>query len=167
MKKALQIIRKFLKILYKYKFTRKCCSYTEPLYVNGLSSATDKTKLGKNVHFNGMSIVGCGKVYIGDNFHSGINCQIISENHNYEGERVPYDATLICKDVFIGDNVWIGNNVIIMGGVIVGDGAIIQAGSTVVSNVPKCTIAGGHPAKVFSKRDEIHYEELVSEKLFF
>ena len=167
MKIVLKIFRNFLKILYKYKFTRNCYSFIEPLYVNGLSSATKKTRLGKNVHFNGISIVGCGSVSIGDNFHSGINCQIITENHNYEGRKIPYDETYICMDVFIENNVWIGNNVIILGGVTIGEGAIIQAGSTVVSDIPKCAIAGGHPARAFSKRDEIHYEELVSKKLFF
>ena len=31
-----------------------------------------------NVNFNGMSIFGNGKIMIGNNFHSGPGCQIIS-----------------------------------------------------------------------------------------
>ena len=62
--------------------------------------------------------------------------------------------------------MWIGDKVIILGGVTIGEGAIIQAGSVVVSNIPKYAIAGGHPAKVFSKRDVEHYKKLKQEKKF-
>lgn len=109
-----------------------------------------------------MKIGGCGNVVIGDNFHSGSECLIITSNHNYEGEAIPYDNTNICKDVFIEDNVWLGSRVIILGGVTIGEGAIIQAGSVVVKDIPKYAIAGGHPAKVFSYRNIEHYENLKS-----
>jgi acetyltransferase-like isoleucine patch superfamily enzyme len=33
------------------------------------------------------------------------------------------------------------------------EGAIIQAGSVVTSDVPECSIAGGHPTKVFRERE--------------
>ena len=64
-----------------------------------------------------MKILGYGKVQIGDNFHSGTNCQIITSFHNYDrGEALPYDSSNISKDVIIKNNVWLGNNVIILGG---------------------------------------------------
>ena len=65
--------------------------------------------------------------------------------------RLPvcYDETTIDGDVVIEDNVWLGQNVTILQGVKIGEGAIIQAGSVVVSDIPSCSIAGGHPAKVF------------------
>lgn len=48
---------------------------------------------------------------------------------------------------------------IVLGGVIIREGAIIQAaGSVVVDDIPKCAIAGGHPAKVFKYRDREHYK---------
>jgi len=98
---------------------------------------------------------------IGDNFHSGSNVRVITQNHNFDnGTRIPYDSTYIYKDVIIEDNVWVGTGVIILGGVTIGEGAIIQAGSVVVHDIPKYAIAGGHPAKVFSYRDKEHYEEL-------
>lgn len=53
-----------------------------------------------------------------------------------------------------------------IGGVVIGEGAIIQAGSVVVSDVPDCAIAGGHPAKVFSYRNKEHYYQLKKEKRF-
>lgn len=107
-----------------------------------------------------MRITGCGNVTIGDNFHSGSECQIITENHNYEGSKIPYDETYICKDVIIEDNVWLGNRVMILGSVTIGEGAIIQAGSVVVNDIPAYSIAGGHIAKVFSTRDIRHYKQL-------
>jgi acetyltransferase-like isoleucine patch superfamily enzyme len=162
----MKLFRKFLRFLYTTKIKIKVGSYHEPLYVNGSSTATKKTFLGKNVNFNGMEIGGCGVVKIGDNFHSGKECSIITENHNYEGKTIPYDTTYICKDVTIEDNVWLGSRVIILGGVTIGEGAIIQAGSVVVKSIPKYAIAGGSPAVVFSERDIEHYNLLKKEERF-
>lgn len=131
------------------------------LHVNRFSMVSRRTYLGNNVNFNGMRISGCGKVVIGNNFHSGRECLIISQNHNYDfGKTIPYDDTYIAKDISIGDNVWLGDRVIILGGCNIGEGAIIQAGSVVVNNIPSFAIAGGHPAKVFKYRDKEHYESL-------
>ena len=113
-----------------------------------------------------MKIQGTANVSIGSNFHSGIDCMIITDSHNYEGEAIPYDETVISKDVVIEDNVWLGNRVIILPGVHIGEGAIIQAGSVVVKDIPKYAIAGGHPANVFGSRDIEHYEKLKKEGKF-
>ena len=142
--------------------------YGQDLRVNKLSVVTKSTKLGNNVNFNGMHISGMGKVEIGDNFHSGTECMIITSFHNYDmGCKIPYDDTYVSKDVVIEDNVWVGSRVIILGGVHIGEGAIIQAGSVVVNDIPPCGIAGGHPATVFKSRDIEHYNKLKSEKMFF
>ena len=162
----MRLIRKIIRFIYTSKVKIKVGTYEEPLYVNAPSTATKKTFLGKNVNFNGMEIGGCGTVKIGNNFHSGKECSIITQNHNYEGEEIPYDATFICKDVCIEDNVWIGNRVIILGGVTIGEGAIIQAGSVVVNSIPKYAIVGGAPAIVFSQRDINHYKLLKKQKRF-
>ncbi len=162
----IKLIRKFLAFIFKLKIKKKCKSYIERLRVNGYSTCTNKTILGKNVNFNGMKIAGCGNVTIGDNFHSGSECQIITEIHNYEGIKIPYDETYICKDIIIEDNVWIGNRVMILGSVTIGEGAIIQAGSVVIKDIPKYAIAGGHPAKVFSQRDVEHYNILKNKRAF-
>lgn len=104
---------------------------------------------------------------IGDNFHSGHACLMITDIHNYDaGNAIPYDSTLIIKDIVIEDNVWLGDRVIILGGVTLGEGSIIQAGSVVTKSVPKYAIAGGHPAKVFKTRDVEHYERLKAEGRF-
>ena len=144
-------------------------SYSGNVFVSGQGRGTflsRQTELGNNTNFNGLEINGTGRVVIGDNFHSGIDCLIITQNHNYEGTEIPYDSTYIVKDVIIEDNVWLGDRVIILGGAKIGEGAIIQAGSVVVKDIPPLAIAGGHPAVPFKYRDREHYEELKSEKRF-
>jgi len=152
-----------LRIFYKKRFLKGVKEFTEPLNVNGYSYSNNNTYLGKNCHFNGMKIKGRGKVIIGDNFHSGQDCFMIVQIHNYEGKSIPYDNTYISKNIIIEENVWIGDRVIVLGGVKIGEGAIIQAGSVVVNNIPKYAIAGGHPAKVFKYRDSKHYIQLKEE----
>lgn len=151
---------------YLWRVKRVVGSYQEPLKVNGKSFVTPNTHLGKNVNFNGMNIVGGGAVEIGDNFHSGAECQMITQFHNYEGSKIPYDSTNVIQEIKVGDNVWLGNRVILLGGVTIGEGVIIQAGSVVVCDVPACAIAGGHPAKVFKYRDKEHYRKLKAEGKF-
>lgn len=151
---------------YTFRVKRVAKSYGNDLTVNNYSYITPNTSLGNNVNFNGMGIQGTANVIIGDNFHSGIECMIITDSHNYEGEAIPYDDTVISKDVIIEDNVWLGNRVIILPGVTIGEGAIIQAGSVVVKDIPKYAIAGGHPAEVFKSRDKDHYEMLKKEGKF-
>lgn len=141
-------------------------SVGEALKVNHKSIVSRTTYLGNNVNFNGMRINGRGKVVIGDNFHSGEDCLMISQNHNFEGEAIPYDSTYICKDIVIGDNVWLGSRVIVLAGSKIGEGSIIQAGSVVVGTIPPYSIAGGHPAVPFKQRDVEHYEKLKREKKF-
>ena len=113
-----------------------------------------------------MKILGGGKVVIGDYFHSGSECMIITQNHNYKGNMIPYDNSYIYKNVTIGDCVWFGNRVIVTGNVTIGEGAIIAAGSVVCKDVPPLAIVGGNPAKVIKYRDEEHYFRLKSEGRF-
>ena len=163
-----KLIKNTIKYFYKRKVLKNVQSYKEPLKVNGYSYVNNNTILGKNINFNGMRIKGNGKVVIGDNFHSGQECLMITSYHKYDGgDAIPYDTKKnIDKDIIIEDNVWLGDRVIVLGGVKIGEGAIIQAGSVVVSDIPKYAIAGGHPAKVFKYRDIEHYEKLKKEGKF-
>ncbi|MFX1260303.1 MAG: acyltransferase, partial [Promethearchaeota archaeon] len=152
--KKINLTRKNLKTVASYKTV----PYIRP---SSKTQFTKQTYIGRNCHFNGMKVQGKGKLVIGDNFHSGEDILVITQNHNYDtGEKIPYDGTYIYKDVIIENNVWIGSRVIILGGVKIGEGAIIQAGSVVTTDVPKYAIVGGHPAKIFSYRDKDHYESL-------
>lgn len=165
-----------LDLLFKIKFFRRILkrillrhvkSHKGELFLGPSPTILSKnTVLGRNPNFNGLIIQGLGEVVFGDNFHSGEHCRIITSNHNFDGDAVPYDSTMVHKNVIIGNNVWLGYGVIILGGVNIGDGAIIQAGSVVVNDIPKYGIAGGAPAKVFKYRDRDKYERLVSENKF-
>ena len=136
----------------------------EGLKVNNLCKFTGKVFFGNNCNFNGMQVLGNGEVHFGDNFHSGTECMIITQNHNFDaGEAIPYDSTYVYKEVTIGNNVWFGNRVIVVGNVTIGEGTIVAAGAVVTKDVPKCAIVGGNPARVIKYRDIEHYEKLKSE----
>lgn len=160
-------LRRILTWVYRYRVLVRCREHGVGLTVNFYSTVTASTVLGNNVNFNGMRIRGTGKVWIGDNFHSGQDCLILTDNHNYDyGTAIPYDSTVISRDVCIHDNVWLGDRVIILGGVTLEEGAIVQAGSVVTKSVPKYAIVGGHPAQVFKYRDREHYDRLKAEGRF-
>ncbi len=136
------------------------------LRVNGPCTFSKNVFVGDYCNFNGMRILGGGKTVIGNYFHSGIECMIITSNHNYEGEKIPYDHTTIDKNIIIGDCVWFGNRVTVTGNVTIGEGSIVAAGSVVCKDVPPLAIVGGNPAKVIKYRDKEHYFKLKSEGKF-
>lgn len=171
----MRIISRFLLLLHQiksYLYKRisiiRIGKYGKDLHIHGMCSLSKNTFLGNNVNMNGLDVIGAGRVFIGDNFHSGAGCLLITSNHNYDyGTKIPYDKTSIRKDIVIEDNVWFGARVIVLGGVRIGEGAIIQAGAVVVSDIEKCGIAGGNPAKVFRYRDKQHYYDLKEKREFF
>ena len=108
MKRFLKVFRtawnKVERIVWTSIIKMQCKSCGENLKVNHRSKVSDKTILGKCVNFNGMHITGNGEVRIGDYFHSGTECMIITSNHNYDhGDAIPYDHTYIHKNVSIGN----------------------------------------------------------------
>lgn len=151
---------------YRSQITKVAKEVGENLKINFKSKVNKNTVLGNNVSFNGLIIRGNGEVVIGDNFHGGPDILILTQNHNYEGTKIPYDENYIRKKIVIGDNVWIGARCIIVSGVTIGEGAIIQAGSVVIKDIEPCGMAGGHPAKIFKYRDKDHYYKLKKEKKF-
>ncbi|MEQ8715204.1 MAG: acyltransferase [Cyclobacteriaceae bacterium] len=161
------LIRVLLRRIFTMRVRRQARCAGPILHVNKYSSVTGHTSLGNNVNFNGMKIRGNGTVSIGDNFHCGEECIILTDNHNYDkGTAIPYDSTYLVKETIIEDNVWLGSRVILLPGVHLGEGCIVQAGSVVTRSVPKFAIVGGNPAKQFKTRDVEHYNRLKSEKKF-
>lgn len=162
----------FIKKVFRFIFTliarSSLGSYKKDLKVNFYSRFTKYTHIGVNGNFNGINIRGCGRVLIGDNFHSGKDVLIINSFHQYDGgDAIPYDSNnKIDKDVIIGDNVWVGDRVIILGGATIGEGAIVQAGSVVTSHVEAFSIVGGAPARHFKYRDIEKYQELKAKGKF-
>ena len=151
---------------YKRKIEQTAEEVGSDLWVGGRSVVNSNTVVRDNAHFGGLHVYGEGRVTIGDNFHSGSGCEIRTENHNYEGDALPYDESFVRKPVSIGDNVWIGTDVMVIPGVSIAEGAIVQSGSVVTHDIPKGAIAGGHPAEVFDHRDMEHYERLKAEERF-
>lgn len=142
-------------------------SVGEGFFCGGPSRVNAKTVIKDYVCFNGMFINGGGKVVIGSYFHSGIECMIITQNHDYDsGNMIPYGTEFDFKDVIIEDCVWLGRRVTILPGTIIGKGAIIQAGAVVHGTIPPYAIAGGNPAKVFKYRDIEHFKKLEKEGKF-
>lgn len=128
----------------------------------------EKTKIGDNTKINTINIIGSGECKIGQNCHIAYGVTVITSNHNYFGDGIPYDDTVIEKSVIIDDYVWIGANVIILPGVHIHEGAIIQAGSIVRKNIPKYAIAGNQSTAVpFAYRDKEHFETMKAEGKIF
>ncbi len=156
------------RVNYFSRLAKECAaSCGKNLYVGNPSQFTGEVHFGDNCNFNGIRVIGGGKVTFGNNFHSGEECMIITQNHNYDcGEAIPYDNTYIYKEVIIEDNVWFGNRVIVVNNVTIGEGAIIAAGAIISKDVPKYAIMAGNPAKVIKYRDINHYEQLKANKKF-
>lgn len=108
-----------------------------------------------------------GGIRIGNNVFIARNFTCYSENHNYRGDRLPYDYELVAKPVVIEDNVWIGINVTVIPGVRIGEGAVIGAGAIVSQDVPPLAVVGSAPPHVIKSRDAEHYEERKVAKRFY
>lgn len=164
--KAYILLREYRCRKYTSKAKKIAVSCGRGLRVNYKCVFGGEIYFGDNCNFNGMSVVGNGMVKFGDNFHSGTECMIITQNHNYQGEMLPYDESYIYKKIVIGDNVWLGNRVTIVGNVEIGEGVIVAAGSVVCKNIPDYAIVGGNPAEIIKYRDIEHYNRLKSQRKF-
>ena len=143
-------------------------AFGENFKVNNMCRLNKSVTVKNNVNLNGMEVQGMGKVSIGNNFHSGNGILLITQNHNWKNAKsIPYDDEYVLTNITIEDNVWLGSKVTILGNATIGEGSIIQAGSVVVNDIPPLSIAGGHPATVFSKRDEQHYNECLKMGKFY
>jgi len=120
----------------------------------------DKIYIGQNVLLDGR-----GGITINDNTTIGFNVVILSANHDYQSNALPYQHNVyIHKPVIIGYNVWIGANVLIIPGVSIGDGAIIAAGTVVTANIEPLAIVGNQPMRIIKYRDREHYEHLAKKQ---
>lgn len=152
---------KLRNLIFGYKVRTKAKKIGVNLSVSSYSVVTSNTVLGDNVSINDLKIYGAGNVVIGNYFRSGIECLIITQNHNYDfGDAIPFDKTYILKEVIIDDFVWVGSRVTILPGTHIGEGAIIQAGAVVHGEIPPYAIVGGNPAKIFKYRNIDHFKKL-------
>ncbi|MFN6463797.1 MAG: acyltransferase [Nostoc sp. DedVER02] len=123
-------------------------------------SLGNKVYIGPNVLLDGR-----GGITIGDNTTLGFNVVILSANHDYQSNDLPYEHNVyIHKPVVIGRNVWIGGNVLIVPGVTIGDGSIVAAGTVVTANVEPLAIVGNQPMRTIKYRNKEHYEQLANKQ---
>ena len=144
----------------------KARSIGRDLHLHGPCTVTRATSIGNGVSMGGVVVFGAGRCVIADHVHFGPEVLVLTQNHNYESDALPYGNGYQLKDVEIGTAAWIGARVTILPGAHIGEGAIIQAGAVVHGEIPPCAIAGGNPAKVFAWRDKAHFEDLKGKERF-
>ncbi len=128
---------------------------SEPVEIFPMSNIS----IGSNVVIHGPAFIEAnGGVSIGSNIAIARGCTILTSNHIYDGDALPWGHTSNYKQVKIEDNVWIGANVIILPGVTLHEGVVVGAGSVVTKDIPKCGVAVGNPARVKSYRNRVSYE---------
>lgn len=69
-------------------------------------------------------------------------------------KRNSWDTNLD-RGVTLEDNVWIGMGCIVLKGVTIGENSVIAAGSVVVNSIPANCLAGGNPAKILKRMDDV------------
>jgi acetyltransferase-like isoleucine patch superfamily enzyme len=68
--------------------------------VRRYSTVNRGTVLGDQVSLGGIHIVGKGNCYVGNYVHTGTDCQILTDYHNYDGgELIPYDHSWVVNDI--------------------------------------------------------------------
>lgn len=152
-----------------YRLPRRLGAFGEGSQANGRVDVVcpENVFVGSNVHIGLNTMLRAeAKIFIGDNTHMGRDVAIWTANHNFEGERLPYDDKVVKESVVIGKNVWIGAFVRIAPGVAIGDGAIIGLGAVVTSDVPPLAIVGNQPLRVLKHRDRERYERLEAAGLY-
>ncbi len=93
-----------LNILYpKWLFHYIVCSKAKShgkVKVRRYSTVNRGTVLGDQVSLGGIHIVGKGNCYVGNYVHTGTDCQILTDYHNYDGgELIPYDHSWVVNDI--------------------------------------------------------------------
>lgn len=125
------------------------------LYADGKGAII---KIGENTRIHGTCIHAYESITIGKNCLIAANCQIFDgSGHDLSFANVEnrINTKGISKPVVIEDNVWIGINSIVLPGVTIGNGSVIAANSVVTKSIPPMVLAGGNPAKVIKKHDQI------------
>jgi acetyltransferase-like isoleucine patch superfamily enzyme len=113
---------------------------------------SSKIAIGDHVGLNGTSITARSReIRIGA--HTKVAPNVIIVDSDFHRAWPPeardrYPGSEEDVGVSIGEHCWIGMNTIILKGVTIGDNSVIAAGSVVVKDIPRDSLAGGIPAKV-------------------
>jgi acetyltransferase-like isoleucine patch superfamily enzyme len=130
-----------------------------------LSAGTGGIEIGAHVHISCMvSMIGRGKISIGDFAGLSGRVSVYSSNDDYSGAHMTNPTIpehLTCVDhseVTIGRHALVGAGSIILPGAIVEDGVVVGALSLVNDRLLRNTIYGGVPAKLIRPRQTAMYD---------
>jgi FkbH-like protein len=117
-----------------------------------------------------------GRIQIGERSYINFGCRISSEQSVTIGSHASFGPNCIVSDALattpsgealpsapikIGNNVWLANRVTVLPGTSIGDGTVVTAGSVVMGDIPAGVVAGGIPARVLRRLNEVSGEPVV------
>lgn len=125
------IRRKFFNIKYRNYFANeeihtsfRCDNYLGFTFGKGVY-------IGPFCHFDAL-----GGIKINDYAIIGPHVRILSYNHDFHSNQIPYGPRNLMRPVTIDKGCWIGMQALILPGAEVGEGSIIAAGSIVKGKIP-------------------------------
>lgn len=137
-----------------------------------LSAGEGGIEIGDYIHIAVFcSLIGAGKISLGDFSNLSSRVSIYSSNDDYSGvtmtnPTVPSQYTgVIHADVFLGKHVIVGSGSVLLPGIILEEGVAVGALSLVTNNCESFGIYAGNPAKLVKrrKRDLLELEKHFSE----
>lgn len=105
--------------------------------------------IGSNVSIHKFSYVDAiGGISIGNDVSIAHCCSLVSFNHDWSSSEVKIrDASVVLKEIVIGNDVWIGCGVRLLAGASVGNRCVVGAGAVVTESLASGAIYGGVPAR--------------------
>jgi chloramphenicol O-acetyltransferase type B len=137
-----------------------------------LWSPSRDIEIGEHVQFGRGSIVQCDAKF-GNKVLISRNVAFIGrDDHRYDiiGRTIWDSPRGDQYKTTVEDDVWIGHGAIVLSGVTIGRGAIVAAGAVITKDVPRYSIVGGVPARVFGWRfnheEQKKHEEMIASSRF-
>lgn len=133
-----------------YRFALTHCSPDATISFGTLFSQQD-TEIEAGVYIGPQCNIGKCKIGANTLIGSGVHIMSGKGQHNFDDLSTPIkDQGGQLEKVEIGANCWLGNCALVMANI--AEDSVIGAGSVVVHNLPKLSIAAGNPAKVIQVR---------------